>query len=348
LGEGGIEAKPQIWKQRFKSDSRISKIFARADSQSGGLGNMSLVMKRDIETAKRKIEQLDCEILESREREQAALGELQDSVTRTIVRSHRKAAAADVRSRRTGRLWRLGVRGESAGILGMDSETLLGALRAASAFRTNAHWQQKWAEAGRELAARALAMEKAKAKPVSKNPDKALQEMKARAALNQKRIAFGGVVDKAGLADWDHDALLGLFAMIARHFHDAERLQRWKAAGAAAAVNPSVQRKGAAKKGRRPRRVEIQYPAAIPPDLAQELRALGLKFDRATLVWRGFASMPVARRYAKKGGGNVIAMAKTGGKPRKIRTQKNSGNRRARSPGDANINSEATNKERKS
>jgi hypothetical protein len=183
---------------------------------------------------------------------------------------------------------------------------------------------------------------------VVKKRAKSLEEMQARKALDRKRIVFGGIVVKAGLAEWDHDVLLGVFATFGRYRHDSERRRQWKAGGAAAAAKPAPETKVAPTKRRRPRRVEIQYPAAIPPDLARELRALGLKFDRATLVWRGFASMPVARRYAKKGGGNVIAMAKTGGKPRKIRAQKNSGNRRARSPGDANINSEATSMERKS
>jgi hypothetical protein len=297
----------------------------------------------------KKIEQLDREILESLKREQAAMGVLQDSVIRTVLRSERKVAYQSARSKRTGRLWRLGLLGETTNLLGLDREVLLGALRAASAFKTDGAWQQKWAEEGREPAACALEQANAKAKPAFRNPAKALEAMKARAALNQKRIAFGSIVDKAGVADWDRDVLAGLFGLIARHLRDAERVQRWKAAGGAtsAKLGPTKTSAGITRR-RRGRRLAIQYPAAIPPHLARELRALGLKFDRWNLIWRGFASMPVARRAAAKAGGTVTPAPKTRGKPRKIQARRNSGNLRVHSPGDANITSEAMNKERKS
>ncbi|WP_395022618.1 conjugal transfer protein TraD [Dongia sp.] len=295
-----------------------------------------------------KIGKFDREILESVKREQTAVGELQDSVIRLVLRGGRQAAFQDARSERTGRLWRLGLLGETACILDENPEVLLGALRAASDFKTNLTWQRKWAAEGRKLGGRALQAANAKVEPAARKRIKSLEEMKARAALDRKRIEFGGIVVKAGLADWDHDVLLGVFSTIARHRHDAGRAQRWSEAGVAAAAKPGPAKTKAGKTGSRRRRVEIRYPAAIPPELALELHALGLEFNRRTAIWRGFVSMPVARRFAARAGGTATAKPKTAGKTRKSAARKNSGNRGARSPRDANIKSERTNMERKS
>jgi hypothetical protein len=324
------------------------KKFAPADSQSNGPGDISGVMKRALETTMNKIEQFDREFLESVKWEQAAVGELQDSVIRLVLRAGRKAAFQDARSKRTGQLWGFGVLGEATNILGVNSQVLLGALLAASAFRTHEAWQRKWAEEGRELRDRARQAGNAKAEPATKKRVKSLAEMEARKALDRKRIAFGGVVVKAGLADWDHDVLLGLFSTIARHRRDVGRVQRWQAAGVVAAAKPGPAKTKAGKTGSRRRRVEIRYPAAIPSELAKELRALGLEFSRRTAIWRGFVSMPVARRFAAKAGGRATAEPKIAGKTRKKAARKNSGNRGARSPRDANIKSERTNMEGKS
>ncbi|WP_395015111.1 conjugal transfer protein TraD [Dongia sp.] len=296
----------------------------------------------------KNIEQLDQQIFESVQREQAAMGALQDSVIREVLRSGRKTAKRDARSKRTGRLWCLGVLGEITGIRDEDPEVVLGALRLASSFGQDQDWQGKWAAEGRKLSEQALQSANAKAEPVVKKSTKTPEDMKARKALDWKRIAFGGIVNKAEVANWDQNVLLGVFCSIARGRHDGERMQRWRAAGAAAAGKPGTAKTSKGKTRRRRRRIQIQYPAAIPPTLAAELDALGLKFDRWTLVWRGFASMPVARRLAAKAGGAVTSPPKNRGKPGKKRSCRNSGNRRARSPGDANITPETTNKERKS
>jgi hypothetical protein len=251
-----------------------------------------------------------------------AMGRLEEDVIRVTLNADRKKNHDAARSRRTGRLWRLGLLVEHVGLL--DFDALLGALRSAAAFDRDTAWQEKWRDEGRRVrASNRPQREVTSENPSGYGPDIAAAA-KQRKAHDRRRIAAGGLVEKAGLAGWDREVLLGLLASIARHRDRPERVQRWKDAAAETVADPADERVSRSK-GRRGRTglVEVQFPKPIPKATASELRALGIKFDRWMLVWRGFADAPMARKYAKTAGGRVVVSPRSGGNPRKNQGRKN-------------------------
>ncbi len=111
-----------------------------------------------------------------------------------------------------------------------------------------------------------------------------IQEQKRKEAERKKdtrrKIEMGGMVIKAGLDRLDPQALYGTFLMIAdvlsRRPEVVEQAGEWgrKALG-----------EEAAKESRIPLR--IVFPAAIPREMSQQLRARKFDFDRETKQWSG-------------------------------------------------------------
>jgi hypothetical protein len=216
------------------------------------------------------------------------------------------------RRRRDNRLWKRGNLVRIADLLDLDKDVLLGALRGAAAFEEDARWIARWRADGRRVLAKESEGGEAGTGPSLPEPGKSADPAAARKAVNHRIITAGGIVEQAGLGNWEPEVLAGVLAAIARHQTDQSRVAAWKAAGAVDSGKPATKHAD----------VEVRFPEPIARALGVKLQEFGMSFDRRALVWTGFADPTLASRIAKEGDGEVRVRGKSQRKRRKTSPRK--------------------------
>jgi hypothetical protein len=222
-----------------------------------------------------------------------------------------KARGRESRTKRNSRIWKRGNLVRIAGLLDLDRQVLLGALRRAARFESDPKWMARWRAEGHRILGAAGDLSRGPELPdAGKNAD----PKAARKVLNHRIMTVGGIVEQAGMGGWETAVLVGLLVMIAHHRNDPSRVATWKAAGMADVEKRANDRV----------HVEARFPEPIARKLGLELAKLGITYDREKLVWMGFADPILTRQAAKKGDGEVRVRAKSKTKTRGKRSRKKS------------------------
>lgn len=228
-----------------------------------------------------------------------------------------KARGRESRSARNNRVWKLGNLVRITGLLDLDKDVLLGALRGAAPYASHRRWAARWRFDGQRILAVSGASGDTSRGPELPCPGKDVDPKAARKALNHRIMTAGGILEQAGMGCRSPAMLLGILAAIARRRGDTERVARWKAAAAVDTGNPIDVHP----------HVEVRFPEPIARELGRELADLGITFDREKLFWMGFADPISTRRAAQKGDGEVRVRVKNKTKTRRKSSRKKSSDR---------------------
>lgn len=110
-----------------------------------------------------------------------------------------KARGHESRSKRNSRIWRLGNLVRIAGLLDLDKNVLLGALRHAAPYASHRRWAARWRFDGQRILAASDGVGDASTGPELPNPGKDVDLKAARKALNHRIMTAGGIVEQAGM-----------------------------------------------------------------------------------------------------------------------------------------------------
>jgi hypothetical protein len=199
-----------------------------------------------------------------------------------------KRLAASIRRERTRTLIRAGSYLDQAGLLDLDYEALLGAMRLVAPFARRPERMAEWKRAGAVLRNK-VGVEAAPGDADGRsNGFVSVDATAQRRTSNRDLIAKGAALEKAGIADWEGDVIRGMLGLVSRLAGQPGSLERWRAA---ARIEPPPAALSLA----------IRFPGPILPGMSSALRRLGFRFDRTAKIWRlteerVHALLPEARR----------------------------------------------------
>lgn len=146
------------------------------------------------------------------------------------------------------------------------------------------------------LAERMNRLEQQKAKLAEEEARLRDQERKAR---TRRLIEAGGLVDKAGLLDFDANTLLGALLSVQAETSKPQALARWAAEGG----KVFAQEAALHERAREP--LIVVFPAPVARDLTAQLRATGLRWNRVLSHWEGLAEHDVIEPLVSGHAGTV-------------------------------------------
>jgi hypothetical protein len=115
------------------------------------------------------------------------------------------------------------------------------------------------------------------------------QEAKLRDAERRVRtrrlIEAGGLVDKAGLLELDANALYGALLSLRDDADDKSQVDKWAALGGRTFTHEARLR----DEGKEP--IIVTFPAPLPREATNALRAAGFRFSKILLHWEGLARL---------------------------------------------------------
>ena len=133
------------------------------------------------------------------------------------------------------------------------------------------------------------------------------QEAKIKADQRKQRtrrlIEAGGLIEKAGLIDFEPNALYGALLSLAEDASDTDKVARWAAHGGRAFAREAKERDAA----REP--LTVTFPAPLPLAFTTTLRAAGLRWNKVLQHWEGHAEYDAVVALAAERSGTVQRVA---------------------------------------
>jgi hypothetical protein len=148
----------------------------------------------------------------------------------------------------------------------------------------------------RSLAERMRAHEQQKARLAEQEAKLKDAERRAR---TRRLIEAGGLIDKADLLDLEANALYGALLSLRDGAGDKDQVDRWTTLGGRAFAHEARLR----DEGKEP--VIVTFPAPLPKEATDALRAAGFRFNKILRHWEGLAFYEAASRLAAEHGGAV-------------------------------------------
>ena len=152
----------------------------------------------------------------------------------------------------------------------------------------------------RSLAERLRAHEQQKARLAEQEAKLKADERKAR---TRQLIQAGGLIDKAGLLEFEPNALYGALLSLRDGAGDPEQIRRWAALGGRAFAREAR----LAEEGKEA--IVLAFPAALGRDATTALRGAGFRFNKLLQHWEGLARFDEAEALATAHGGTVRRVA---------------------------------------
>jgi hypothetical protein len=154
----------------------------------------------------------------------------------------------------------------------------------------------------RSLAERLHAHEQQKARLAEQEAKLKTAERKAR---TRRLIEAGGLIDKAGLLDFEANALYGALLSLRDGAGNKKQVEQWAALGGRAFAREARQR----DEGKEP--IVLTFPGALDREITTTLRAAGFRFNKVLQHWEGLARHDDAEELAKAHGGTLRRIAGT-------------------------------------
>ncbi|MBP1806915.1 conjugal transfer protein TraD [Rubellimicrobium aerolatum] len=125
----------------------------------------------------------------------------------------------------------------------------------------------------------------------------------ARKARTRALIEAGALVEKAGLAELDANALYGALRELAARVGDPDALARWRAEGGRA-FDREAKARAAEKEP-----LILTLAGAQPALVTARLRSLGFRWSKVLQHWEGLATFRDAQAAAAELGGTLRRLA---------------------------------------
>ncbi|WP_085784273.1 conjugal transfer protein TraD [Candidatus Nucleicultrix amoebiphila] len=114
-----------------------------------------------------------------------------------------------------------------------------------------------------------------------------LMERKSR---TRRLIELGGLVAKAGLEEWDTNALYGAFLEIKESAEDVKTVKAWAHKGGAAFARKNTNKSP----------VIVKFESKPDEETRTKIRELGLKWNALRGEWQGYIELRVLKEVLQK------------------------------------------------